>query len=206
MVQRPHHDGGPAAAVPGPAGKRPPGMAGANPGPAPVCGKIYHLQGVLNRERTKEETSHESYQTPDGRAAGVPDAAVSAAGSGLCGRRRAHRPAGRGPGRLCHRAGVYRLSLRRHGEGRAEKQRPHLLRHRQRIYYRRGRPDGQLLPALRRRRLCPGRLRQGTDGHLVHHQCQPELRRESAAPGRADGGLQHVHQRTEGLRRRQGCL
>ena len=81
MVQRPHHDGGPAAAVPGPAGKRPPGMAGANPGPAPVCGKIYHLQGVLNRERTKEETSHESYQTPDGRAAGVPDAAVSAAGS-----------------------------------------------------------------------------------------------------------------------------
>lgn len=40
-----------------------------------------------------------------------------------------------------------------------------------------GRPDGQLLPALRWRRLCPGRLGQGTDGHLVHHQCQPELRR-----------------------------
>lgn len=35
----------------------------------------------------------------------------------------------------------------------------------------------QLLPALRRRRLCPGRLGQGTDGHLVHHQCQSKLRR-----------------------------
>ena len=45
-----------------------------------------------------------------------------------------------------------------------------------------------------------------TDNYSLHYDGDGYALDASAAPGRADGGLQHVHQRTEGLRRRQGGL
>lgn len=107
-------------------------VAGACPGGQTLETEIPHLSGDLNHKRTersmKDEREDTSRKPPSVGSADVPDAAVAAAFGGAGGGHPADRPDGGDAERIPHRTGVCHLSLRRHGEGCAEKKQPHLQR------------------------------------------------------------------------------
>ena len=88
----------------------------------------------------------------------------------------ADRPDGGDAERIPHQTGVCHLSLRRHGEGCAEKKRPHLQRHRQRIHYRCRWHHRQLQHPLRRGWIQAGSVGRWPDGHLVHRAMEQTSR------------------------------
>lgn len=78
--------------------------------------------------------------------------------------------------------------------------------HRQRIHYRCRWHHRQLQHPLRRGWIQAGSVGGWPDGHLVHHQLEPEPWSKPPEAGGQHGGLQHRYQRPEGLQGRSGGL